>query len=219
MGGLLVHAYWRGVLQATRDWEEVRALTNAPAPSQATVDLSRGMQYVAEMLERCPVQGVLLAWHGIPLGRIDAHAGAEPVRGRHVEAWIRECGAVVVARAQALDEILGIDETTGGEHEDERAVQGYPDLCRGCPCEPEITAGKAAPVRLERPAWILEVDLKQGVDALAPLLTTYAQEVLVRQGEQRLGWLQLRQSERRRGVCEVMYAILAQLDNASLIAP
>ncbi len=221
VGGLLVHAYWQGVLKATRDWDDVRSLTAAPALSLALVDLAGGLESVAETLDCCPVQGVRLTWRGLPLGRIEPQAGAEPVRGRHVEAWLRDGGAVALMRAEALDKLLGIDKSAAGWEGDGDAWFAYPDLCTCTPAGAATPAGPAAQIRpaVVWPVVVWEVDLAQGVDALRPLLAHFSQQVLVRQGGQTLGWLYLAESAQQRTIGAVIYTLLAQLDHAAFFVP
>jgi hypothetical protein len=221
VGGLLVHAYWQGILKATRDWDDVRSLTAAPALSLAVVDLAGGLETVAETLDRCGVQGVRLTWRGLPLGRIEPQAGAEPVRGRHVEAWLRDGGAVALLRAEALDKLLGIDKGAARWDGDDDAWFAWPDLCT---CMPQGAATPAGPAAQVRPAvmWpvvVWEVDLARGVDALAPLLAHFSQQVLVRHRGQTLGWLYLAESAQPRSMRAVIYMLLAQLDHAAFFVP
>jgi GT2 family glycosyltransferase len=217
LGGLLVYAYWRGVLQMTRDWDEIRALTAGPAPSLGVVDLAGGMAQVEKVLELCPVHGVRITWRGLPLGRIGPAGFAEPVNARHVAAWLREQGAVAVARAKALEILLGIVESA---HEPLLYASGsklaaMQDLCPVQPCPQPAPILRASTTH---PEWVLEVNLAEGRIALAPLLTTFSQQVLVRQADQQLGWLQLPACAEARTLGEVIYALLAQLSPSTWLA-
>jgi GT2 family glycosyltransferase len=216
VSGLLVYAYWRGILNATADWNEVRSLTTAPVPPLVNVDLAAGIACVAQMLHRSAAPGVRLTWRGIPLGRIDPQPGAEAVRGRHVKAWLREQGALMVVRAQTLDKLLanGGDAPSALVHDD--SLLGYPDLCAPPLCRKPGSNGNSAAFR---PSLIAEVDLAQGVDALGLLQAPYRQLVLVRQHGRAIGWLSLEERTHPRTIGEVMYAILAQLDHDTLIIP
>ncbi len=195
MAGLLVHAYWQGVLRATKDWDEVVALTTAPAPSLGSVDLANGRERAGEELDRNPVQGAVLTWHGLPLGRIEPQAGAEPVSLRHVEGWLRSGGALTVARAQVLDKWLGTGTNA--------AAWWY---------VPQVLDAGGEEPGPARTAVVWEADLAQGTAALQPLLTSFSQQVLVRHAGRTLGWLHLKERNRPRSMGEVIYAIFSQLD-------
>lgn len=200
IAGLLVHSYWQGVLGATNDWDEVCALTTAPAPSLGTVDLARGIECVGEVLDRNPVDGLCLTWRGLPLGRIEPQAGAEPLAKRHVEAWLRAGGARAVMRAQTLDRWLG--------------AEGEPSACWEVP-EPAASGGER--VRTA-PTVVWEVDLTQGMDSLRPLTAKFGQAVLVRKAGEKLGWLHLEEREQPRPLGEVVHALFAQLDPSAFTA-
>lgn len=196
LGGLLVQAYWRGILAEARSWDEVRALAAAqPGPVLESLDLADGIAAAADDLERRARDGVQLVWRGLPLGILPAQAGAEPLRRRHLRAWLQTEGALPLRRAEALCALLGIAGPI------------------------DWGARLATPVG-ERllPALVTEVDLGEGADALAPLLTGVCQLVQVRQGERILGWLYLEAPGQPRSVGEVLYALLAQLDH-TLILP
>ncbi|MFN8467354.1 MAG: glycosyltransferase family A protein [Caldilineaceae bacterium] len=194
IAGLLVHAYWQGVLGATRDWDEVFALTTAPAPSLGTVDLALGIDCVGEVLDRNPVQGVCLTWRGLPLGRIEPQAGAEPAAKRHVEAWLRAGGAQTVMRAQTLDRWLG--------------TEGNPATWWDVP----IMAAGGEMVKPAVPTVVWELDLSQGMSSLQPLTSKFGQAVFVRKAGETLGWLYLEEREQPRLLGEVIYALFVQLD-------
>ena len=194
MAGLLVHAYWQGVLGATKDWDEVFALTTAPALSLGTVDLAHGIDCVGEVLDCNPVQGVCLTWRGLPLGRIEPQAGAEPVAKRHVEAWLRSGGARTVMRAQTLDRWLGIEGDPAAWWDVQETAAG------GEMAKPAV------------PTVVWELDLAQGMNSLQPLTAKFGQAVLVRKAGDKLGWLHLEAREQPRPLGEVIHALFVQLD-------
>lgn len=195
MAGLLVHAYWQGVLRATKDWDEVVALTTAPAPSIGTVDLANGRERAGEELDDNPVQGAILTWHGLPLGRIEPQAGAEPVCMRHLEGWLCAGGALAVARAQTLEKWLGTDADAAAWR-----------------CDPDLLVTRGDEPVPSRPAVVWEADLAQGVAALQPLMARFSQKVLVRHAGRALGWLDLEEQDRPRSLGEVIYALFTDLD-------
>jgi GT2 family glycosyltransferase len=194
IAGLLVHAYWQGVLGATKDWDEVFALTAAPALSLGTVDLARGIDCVGEELDRNPVQGVCLTWRGLPLGKIEPQAGAEPVAIRHIEAWLRAGGARAVMRARTLDRWSG----TEGDH--------------AAWCDVQNTPAGGKMVKPGVPTVVWELDLSQGMNSLQPLTAKFGQAVLVRRAGEKLGWLHLEEREQLRPLGEVIQALFVQLD-------
>ena len=118
---------------------------------------------VGEALDRNPVQGVCLTWRGLPLGRIEPQAGAEPVARRHVEAWLRAGGALTVMRAQTLDRCWASKATLQPGGMCTRNGRRRRD-------------GRAGTV----PTVVWELDLAQGMDSLQPLTAKFGQAVLVR---------------------------------------
>ena len=194
IAGLLVHAYWQGVLGATKDWDDVFALTTAPAMALGVVDLAHGFDCVGEVLERTPVQGVRLTWRGLPLGRIEPQAGAEPVARRHVEAWLHAGGARAVMRADTIDRWLGTERDPQALWNVQATTAGGGEM-----------AGTA-------PTVVWELDLTQGMTSLQPLTAKFAQAVLVRRAGVTLGWLHLEEREQPRPIGEVVHTLFAQLD-------
>jgi hypothetical protein len=171
-----------------------------------------------QVLRQCPLHGVRFTWRGLPLGRIEPQAYAEPVRRAHVAAWLLGEGAVAVASAEGLDSVLGLGEGGAGEACVSlacAALAAAPDLARVQACVRSPGGTRAAEAD---PAWILEVNLAEGCRALQPLLTTYGQQVLVRQGEMPIGALYLPPCEEPRSLGEVVYALLAQLQPSTWLA-
>jgi hypothetical protein len=216
VSGLLVYAYWRGILNATADWNEVRSLTTAPVPPLVTVDLAADIACVAQMLDHSAAPGVRLTWRGIPLGRIDPQAGAEPVRGRHVQAWLSEKGATTIVRAQTLDRLLALEDDGAGTSIADNPLLHFPDLCTLTPQDRHDLYGNPAQFK---PSMVVDVELAHGIDALALLLAPIRQAAQIRQHGQVLGWLYLEAQTHQRTRGEVMYAILAQLDRDALLTP
>ena len=146
------------------------------------------------MLDCNPVQGVCLTWRGLPLGRIEPQAGAEPVAKRHVEAWLRAGGARTVMRAQTLDRWLGIEGDPAAWWDDQETAAG------GEMAKPVV------------PTVVWELDLAQGMNSLQPLTAKFGQAVLVRKAGDKLGWLHLEAREQPRPLGEVIHALFVQLD-------
>lgn len=167
----------------------------APAPSIGTVDLANGRERAGEELDDNPVQGAILTWHGLPLGRIEPQAGAEPVCMRHLEGWLCAGGALAVAHAQTLEKWLGTDADAAAWR-----------------CDPDLLVTRGDEPVPSRPAVVWEADLAQGVAALQPLMARFSQKVLVRHAGRALGWLDLEEQDRPRSLGEVIYALFTDLD-------
>ena len=101
-GGLQLHHYWRGVLSEAQDWAEVRRLAAGALPGEAEIDLAQGTEAAQRRLAQLQPQGVRLTWHGLPLGRIPAEAGAEPLGGRHLSAWMAGRGRALLCPGTGL---------------------------------------------------------------------------------------------------------------------
>lgn len=197
LGGMLVHFYWRGVLAEAKGWDEVRRLADAPpSPSIQSIDLACGVPAAMQELDRRELNGVRFVWRGLPLDAIPYQPGAEPVRSRHLLAWLDEGGALSLRRAEALCAALGLSEA--GESIDWGATYTLPK--------------KYLP-----PAMVTEVNLSEGAAALSPLLATARQLVLVRQDDLVHGWLYLEAGPQPRSVGDVLQAMLAQLDHTLLL--
>ncbi len=220
-GGLQLHHYWRGVLAEARDWEEVRSLAAGVPLVEAEVDLAQGMAAAQRRLAQIQAQGVRFTWHGVPLGRIPAEAGAESLSSRHISAWVAGEGAHCCALAEALFTVLG----NSGPH-DELAIAEVaacstldqrPDLC---------SAGRTGELyqflnvdRL-RPADVSEIDIGHGWAALRPFVgSTDRREVLLRLYGRPMGWLHLAAQSTPRFLGDIVYELLAQADLRQLLEP
>jgi GT2 family glycosyltransferase len=219
LGGLLVHAYWRGVLNVTTGWDDVHDLTTAPAPSLASIDLAElekvdGMRQVAKDLQCRKLEGVRLTWHDIPLGRLPPQAGAEPVGDRHIAAWLAEEGALPLMRARNLGKLLALSAADISEIAHDPFLLACADL-QVCPqVRRKVDERQVA----FRPEVVWNIDLECGRQALEPLCIPHAMLVRVRHNNQELGWLSLPAEECTRTLGRVLYALLAQLDHAAFIA-
>ena len=217
-GGLLLHYYWRGVLSEARGWPEVHALAGVAEPiGDVSIDLAQGLEAAQRELERLRPQGVRFTWYGLPLGRLPAQAGAEPVRGCHMVAWLAGEGAYCCAKAQALFAALDGDEQALQLVAASALAAQRPDLCgQGAGGEgwEALLADRLQGARTG------EVDLANGWPALQPLVgSTDRCEVLLRAHGQPLGWLHLKAQDHPRALGEVVYDLLAQADLRRLLEP
>ncbi len=217
-GGLQLHHYWRGVLGEARDWHEVRSLASAaPAAATAVIDLAQGFKAAQRELERLRSPGVRFTWCGLPLGRIPPEAGAEPLRGSHLAAWMAREGALCCAWADALFGVLGHDEAAAAAVAACSTLALRPDLCMlvySAEVQELLVADRL------RPAGVGEVDLGAGWQALAPLVGgSDCREVLLRLHGRPIGWLHLAAQRTPRQLGEVVYELLAQADLRQLVEP
>jgi hypothetical protein len=200
---MLVHSYWQGVLAEAKDWNEVRMLAMAPSPPPLSeTDLAGGIEVAAEELDRRQSSGVRILWKNLPLATLPYQPCAEAVGSRHLYAWLEQSGALLVRRAGALYAALGIE--------------GDVDLGSLAHTPPQRV--RTPPPDSVMPAMVTEVDLCEGVSTLRPLLAAVSQRALVRQGALVHGWLHLEAQATPRTVGEVLYAMLAQLDDTLLLA-
>ena len=220
-GGLQLHHYWRGVLNEAQNWEEVRSLAAGMPLVEAEVDLAQGMEAAQRRLAQLRPQGVRFTWHGLPLGRIPAEAGAEPLGPRHLAGWMADAGASCCGWAAALFAVLGSDGAAGAQAAAEVAacptLAQRPDLCTfmGCADLQEFLAADRM-----QPADVIEVDLGYGWAALQPLIGgTARSEVLLRLRGRPLGWLHLAAQGAPRQLGEIVYELLAQADLRQLLEP
>lgn len=217
-GGLQLHHYWRGVLGEARDWGEVRSLAAAvPAATEAVVDLAQGFEAAQRELERLRPQGARFTWCGLPLGSIPAEAGAEPLGGRHLRAWMVEEGALCCAWAEALFGVLGRSDSAAAVVAACPTLAFRPDLClvvRSVEIQELLVADRL------RPASVAEVDLGGGWHALEPLVGgSERSEVLLRLRGRPIGWLHLPAQRTPRQLGDVVYELLAQADLRQLVEP
>ena len=175
----------------------MRRLAAAPPPlPPQTVDLGSGVPAAMQELDRRSLDDVHLVWRGLPLDDIPYQPSAEPVRSRHLLAWLDEGGALSLRRAEALCAALRMNAAD----------------------EPIDWGTEYAPPKHHLPpAMVTEVNLDEGAAALSPLLVAARQIVLVRQGELVHGWLYLERGSQPRTVGEVLQAMLAQLDHTLLL--
>ena len=221
-GGLQLHHYWRGVLSEAQDLGgSAPPRSRRAARRKPRLTWHRGSEAAQRRLAQLQPQGVRFTWHGLPLGRIPAEAGAEPLGGRHLSAWMAEEGARCCALAQALFAELGSDEVADTQAVAE--VAGCPTLAqRPDLCTARMSAELQELLSADRlqPADVTEVDLGCGWQALQPLIGgTDRCEVLLRLRGQPIGWLHLAAQSTPRQLGEVVYELLAQADLRQLLEP
>lgn len=215
--GLFAHYYWKGVLSEAQSWNEIRSLVAIPlGQPEGQIDLAAGIESSIKLLDQERFSGVRVLWNGLPLGTLPVYPGAEPVRSRHLLAWLGGGGALVYARLLALSDALGDISADLRQEVQAGACVERVDLCL---YYPGVWLPPTVWVDRLQPSEVGEIELSKGRQSLAALLGSQdRRQIVVRWCSQPIGWLHLVPQDRPRTTSDLVYELLAQIDHGLFLA-
>ena len=110
LGGIMFFTYWRGAASALGSWEALDELrdtaerTRLPDYRELEVDLEDDLELVRSRIDQERPDALHLRCGPLPLGRVAAAAGREPLRGSHLTDGQNQLGRALIA-ARALAEL------------------------------------------------------------------------------------------------------------------
>ncbi len=109
-GGIMYHAYWRGVSSALGGRDDLAALGDAasgatpPDHRVLEIDLAGDLDAVRSQIDTVRPDLLRLRFGALPLGEVRASPGREPFRGSHLTSLPAELARALIA-TRALAEL------------------------------------------------------------------------------------------------------------------